>query len=183
MVTHDFGSNKILYTVDEKRDGRIEIHVHTINQSVRRIISNHTDDASFFLRNREKYAAENTYAKKWLARIVSEYRDKFIKNQVLFVIATPGNDTLSTMIKKPKRAKNVDFSPKISHKCSSLAELGFQRVGDCVIDKKLKSGVRYVIEKHKNDRVIYAFCVNDELKYFGVCDNTKTCFNERMKRD
>ena len=116
MVTRDFGRNKTLYTVNEKQDGVVEIHVHTSNQSVRRIISNHTDDASFFLRNREKYAADDHYAKIWLARIVSEYRDKFIKNQVLFILAAPGNETLSPIMKKPKRAKKVDFSPKISYK-------------------------------------------------------------------
>lgn len=182
MTRRDFGTNKTLYTVYEKPDGYIEILVLTDNQSVRRLISNHLTDATFFLRIRDKNAADEPYAKKWLAKIVSEYRDKFAKNQASFILATHGNETLPANVIKPKGAERVDKTPIISHKCSGLAEAGFQHVGHWEIDEKLKSSVRYVIDMHIKDRVIYSFCVDGELKYIGVCDNTNTCLSDRMKR-
>jgi hypothetical protein len=182
MTYRDFGTNKTLYTVYEKPDGLIEIHVLTGNQSVRRLISNHTTDATFFLRIREQYATEDTVAKKWLAKIVSEYRDKFVKNQVSFIFVALSNETLPANVIKHERAERGEITPIISHKCSELAELGFKPVGHWEIDEKLKSSVRYIIYLHKKDRVVYSFCVDGELKYIGVCDNTSTCLIDRMKR-
>jgi hypothetical protein len=67
-------------------------------------------------------------------------------------------------------------------KAVDLAALGFVEAGTCVPDSVLKSGLRFTIHRHKKDRVIYAFLVDDEVKYIGVCDNTKTCFSDRMSR-
>ncbi len=65
---------------------------------------------------------------------------------------------------------------------ADLIELGFVEAGMCTRDPVLKSGVRFTLHRHQGDRVIYAFAVDDEVKYIGVCDNTKTCFADRMSR-
>lgn len=65
---------------------------------------------------------------------------------------------------------------------ADLVELGFAEAGTCTLDPVLKSGVRFTLHRHQADRVIYAFADGDEVKYIGVCDNTKTCFSDRMSR-
>ena len=65
---------------------------------------------------------------------------------------------------------------------AELVRVGFVEAGACTLDPVLKSGVRFTLHRHQADRVIYAFSVGDEVKYIGVCDNTKTCFSDRMSR-
>lgn len=86
MIGKNFGTNRILYTVFEKSDGSIEIHVFTDYQALREIISNHTTDGRYFVIIQKKYANDVHASKKWLAKIVSEYRDKFINNKVYFIL-------------------------------------------------------------------------------------------------
>ena len=61
-------------------------------------------------------------------------------------------------------------------------ELGFQKVGQCQLDGNLKSGVRFIVNDLRDDRVIYAYDVDGQVKYIGVCDNTKTTLKHRMNR-
>jgi hypothetical protein len=65
---------------------------------------------------------------------------------------------------------------------AQLVELGFVEAGACTLDPALKSGVRFTLHRHQADRVIYAFAIDDEVKYIGVYDNTKPCFSDRMAR-
>jgi hypothetical protein len=63
-----------------------------------------------------------------------------------------------------------------------LFELGFMKVGQWILDQSLKSGVRFTLTAFIDDRVIYAFAVDDDLKYIGVCDKTSTTLGDRMSR-
>ena len=63
-----------------------------------------------------------------------------------------------------------------------LLELGFQKVGECQRDTNLKSGVRFIVNNLRNDRVIYAYEVEGRVKYIGVCHNTNTKLKDRMSR-
>jgi hypothetical protein len=63
-----------------------------------------------------------------------------------------------------------------------LEEFGFQKVGQCQLDTSLKSGVRFTLHDLREDRVIYAYEVEGQVKYIGVCDNTNTKLKDRMNR-
>ncbi|MEP7113885.1 MAG: GIY-YIG nuclease family protein [Ilumatobacteraceae bacterium] len=65
---------------------------------------------------------------------------------------------------------------------SQLAGLGFAVAGTCVLDAKLKSGVRMVVHANREDRSIYAFVVDGDAKYIGICDSSATCLSARMSR-
>ncbi len=86
MISKDFGTNKNMFTVYEKPDGSIEIHVFTDNQVFRKIIANHIIDPIFFLKNQHRYEKSDMAAKKWMARIVSDYREIFRTRKVSFVL-------------------------------------------------------------------------------------------------
>jgi hypothetical protein len=60
--------------------------------------------------------------------------------------------------------------------------LGFDEAGACVLDGRLKSGVRFVVRRDGDERVIYAFAVDDIVKHVGVCDNPDTRLADRMSR-
>jgi hypothetical protein len=64
----------------------------------------------------------------------------------------------------------------------NLSEFGFQKVGKCALDESLNSGVRFRINELGNERVVYAYTVDDEVKYIGVCDSTGTTLKDRMSR-
>ncbi len=61
-----------------------------------------------------------------------------------------------------------------------LLEFGFKQVGNCRLDTSLTSGVRFVINDFSNERVIYAYITENQVKYIGICDNTKTTLKTRM---
>jgi hypothetical protein len=63
-----------------------------------------------------------------------------------------------------------------------LLTLGFREVGECNLDKSLRSGVRFHVNRLRNERVIYACTVDGVVKYIGVCDSTKTTLKDRMSR-
>ena len=50
------------------------------------------------------------------------------------------------------------------------------------IGSNLKSGVRFTLTAHADDRVIYGFVVEETIKYIGVCDNTDTTLRDRLAR-
>ncbi len=60
--------------------------------------------------------------------------------------------------------------------------LEFQDVGKCVLDKGLKSGVRFCVSGLAAERIIYAFTVGGRVRYAGVCNSTSTTLKHRMKR-
>jgi hypothetical protein len=67
-------------------------------------------------------------------------------------------------------------------KLNALAKLGFEEVGGCKLDHSLKSQIRFTVTRLKDERVIYAFAVDDEVKYVGVCDTSNTSLGARMNR-
>ncbi|MCD6163058.1 MAG: hypothetical protein J7K40_11685 [candidate division Zixibacteria bacterium] len=63
-----------------------------------------------------------------------------------------------------------------------ISGLEFNEVGECLLDENLSSGVRFSLNKSKDDRVIYAFLVNDEVMYVGACQSSTTTLKDRMGR-
>ena len=63
-----------------------------------------------------------------------------------------------------------------------LNNYGFVEVGRWELKESLKSGVAFELYNFKEERVAYAFVVNEEVKYIGVCDNTSTTLKNRMSR-
>ena len=64
----------------------------------------------------------------------------------------------------------------------NLFGFGFQKVGDCTLDESLKSGVRFGVARLSDERVIYAYSVDGEMKYIGICESTTTTLKDRMSR-
>ncbi|MHC1611594.1 MAG: GIY-YIG nuclease family protein [Candidatus Methanospirareceae archaeon] len=63
-----------------------------------------------------------------------------------------------------------------------LDNYGFVEVGKWKLKEHLKSGVAFELYSFKEERVVYAFVIDDEAKYIGVCDNTSTTLKNRMSR-
>ena len=64
----------------------------------------------------------------------------------------------------------------------NLTDIGFQEVGECVLDNGLKSGVRFLARRLADERVIYAYTVDGAVKYIGICDSTNTTLKKRLGR-
>ena len=65
---------------------------------------------------------------------------------------------------------------------NKLSYYGFEEVGEWKLEENLKSGITFELHKFKEERVVYAFVVDDEVKYVGVCENTTTTLEDRMGR-
>ena len=63
-----------------------------------------------------------------------------------------------------------------------LGNYGFVKVGEWRLKKDLKSGITFKLDNFENERVIYAFVVEGEAKYIGVCENSTTTLRDRMGR-
>jgi len=63
-----------------------------------------------------------------------------------------------------------------------IKSFGFEQVGECVLDNNLKSGVRFRLDRMKKDRAVYAYSVDGEVKYVGICDSSTTTLGDRMGR-
>ena len=63
-----------------------------------------------------------------------------------------------------------------------LNNYGFVEVGKWKLKGSLKSGVTFELYEFGDERVIYAFVVEDAVKYIGVCENTATTLESRMGR-
>ncbi|MGB7532680.1 MAG: hypothetical protein WA977_06855 [Halobacteriota archaeon] len=63
-----------------------------------------------------------------------------------------------------------------------LNNYGFVEVGEWKFAERLKSGIRFSLNKFEDERVIYAFVVNDETKYIGICEKSTTTLEDRMDR-
>ena len=50
------------------------------------------------------------------------------------------------------------------------------------MDKTLQSNVRFRIDEMHEQRVIYAYTVDGEAKYIGICEKVRTTLKERMMR-
>ncbi len=63
-----------------------------------------------------------------------------------------------------------------------LNNYGFVEVGKWKLNEHLRSGVAFELYRFKEKRVVYAFVIDAEVKYIGVCDNTSTTLKNRMSR-
>jgi len=61
-----------------------------------------------------------------------------------------------------------------------LEKIGFVKVGKWYFNGK--GLLSFIINKIKRKRVLYAFVIDDEVKYIGSCEERMTTFKERMKR-
>ncbi|OGO64948.1 MAG: hypothetical protein A2029_01015 [Chloroflexi bacterium RBG_19FT_COMBO_47_9] len=183
MITKNYGKNKILFSVTEKPDGSIEVHVYTDNETVRSVINNHCTDPRFFLNNYYEYKKSNIAAKKWLAKIVFDYRNTFEAGKVSFILKSEQTiPSKSTNIKPVNHRNIIPVEKHTYNEKIPLSEFGFQKVGYCTLNINLKNGISFILEKLMNERVIYAFVIDDEVKYIGVCDTTNTMLKNRMGR-
>jgi hypothetical protein len=66
--------------------------------------------------------------------------------------------------------------------CIKLNDYGFVSVGKWTLNNRVKSGISFELSSLRDERVIYAFSVDDDVKYIGVCDTTNTTLNKRMNR-
>lgn len=64
----------------------------------------------------------------------------------------------------------------------SLSEYGFEEAGEWHIYGNVKSGINFRLRKFENERVIYAFVVDGEVKYIGICLGDFTTLTERLGR-
>lgn len=63
-----------------------------------------------------------------------------------------------------------------------LSNYGFAEVGEWRLKEDLKSGITFKLNNFEKERVIYAFVVDGETKYIGVCDSSTTTLKNRMNR-
>ena len=63
-----------------------------------------------------------------------------------------------------------------------LDKYDFVEIGEWKLKKGLKSGITFKLNKFEDERVIYAFVVEDKVKYIGVCENSTTTIKDRISR-
>jgi hypothetical protein len=65
-----------------------------------------------------------------------------------------------------------------------LKKIGFDEAGKWTLHEKVKSGINFLLnnKKFENERVVYAFVVDDDVKYVGVCEKNNTTLKERLTR-
>lgn len=79
-----YGAEDELYKVKLRRNGDLEVLVCHSNQSVRKVIQKNLDNPGYFLEHLEAYRTSDQRAKKWLAEVVTDYRQYFEENRVVF---------------------------------------------------------------------------------------------------
>jgi hypothetical protein len=63
-----------------------------------------------------------------------------------------------------------------------LERYGFVQAGRWKLYDRVGSGITFELERLADRRVVYAFVVDDEVKYIGGCEKDTTTLRERMKR-
>ncbi|AXI24947.1 hypothetical protein CFE53_01765 [Methanofervidicoccus sp. A16] len=61
-----------------------------------------------------------------------------------------------------------------------LRNYGFVKVGRWKLNENIKSGIDFELMDFKEERVIYAFVVDGETKYIGICESSKRTLEDRM---
>ena len=64
----------------------------------------------------------------------------------------------------------------------TLNEYGFEKVGEWKQSNRGKSGIAFKLQKFEAERVVYAFVVDEQAKYIGICQDSSTTLKDRMKR-
>jgi hypothetical protein len=52
---------------------------------------------------------------------------------------------------------------------TTLAAYGFVEAGRWALNQNVKSGIKFTLERYGTERVVYAFVVQDVVKYLGAC--------------
>lgn len=63
-----------------------------------------------------------------------------------------------------------------------LHDYGFEEVGEWKTYDKIRSGINFHLSKFEAERVIYAFVVDEEVKYIGICEKDTTSLRDRLNR-
>ena len=82
MAEKVYGARENSYGVVERQDGWIELRVYHRNTKMREYLKRHIGDSRYFLERREAYARNNLAAKRWLARMIKDYRPYFEQGRV-----------------------------------------------------------------------------------------------------
>lgn len=67
-------------------------------------------------------------------------------------------------------------------KLEDLKSIGFEEVGYWELHEGPRSRINFALNNMQNERTIYAFCVDGESKYVGICQEDHTSLKNRMKR-
>ena len=89
MAEKGYGGNRLSYVVTERKrrnNGRIEVFVFHENKTVRRELSN--SSPTQLLRRYDALRRSNIAARKWLAKVMDDYRSCFEKDLVDFAFIT-----------------------------------------------------------------------------------------------
>jgi len=63
-----------------------------------------------------------------------------------------------------------------------LTEYGFLEAGEWLLSDGPRSGIDFRLNALKHERVIFAFVVNGEAKYLGICQGSEVTLRDRMDR-
>ncbi len=63
-----------------------------------------------------------------------------------------------------------------------LTECGFIEAGEWRLSERSKSGIDFTLSALKHERVIFAFVVDGEAKYVGICQGREVTLTDRMNR-
>lgn len=89
MAEKIYGAREASYGVTERADGWIELRVYHKNKGVRRVLKEHIDNPSYFLRRRAAYQRSSIRAENHLAAVIRDYPSHFGQNRVQ-IILNPG---------------------------------------------------------------------------------------------
>jgi hypothetical protein len=64
----------------------------------------------------------------------------------------------------------------------TIAEYGFVTAGEWTLRPTVKSGITFKLTAFASSRVVYAFVVDDQPKYIGICEKDTTTLQDRMSR-
>lgn len=63
-----------------------------------------------------------------------------------------------------------------------VTECGFIEAGEWRLSERSKSGIDFTLSALKHERVIFAFVVDGEAKYVGICQGSEVTLADRMNR-
>ncbi len=74
----------------------------------------------------------------------------------------------------------MDNKEQKGHKNIDLKNYGFEEVGEWMKDDKFKSHINFNISKFQDKRVVYAYVINNEPKYIGICEKDSQDLQGRL---
>jgi len=157
-VEAEYPGRQELFGVVQKADGRLQVCVYHLNQSAPETLRQPSDGPSHVLDRLESCSGLDPRAKDWFARMVCDNQSRCLAE------SGPAMPRLPI----PHR----DREP--GDICDALCRMGFKAVGQWSLEATVDSGVGFTLRDMADQRAIYAFTVDRDLKYMGVCQS-KTC--------